>query len=226
MHAENFIEIKTRNTRKKGLTFGVDALDKLEQEQSNPLILPLYNRTVAPVNEYKNAYSTWFTARNFYRGKTAAFEQKVAAIPSKCERWEAFLLTTFPKSSPQYISVFPNGRAAVYSGTYEDKTAKLQALANSFGTITLPTNPQAEVQTFHDEMKQLRTDQQMAEDAYDQASDIVEAKRLVMCTMLYKNYGALIDIFGETPDEVNRFFEWSIFAAPSDEEEDGPPPPP
>lgn len=210
MEAENFIERLTRSTKKKLRMFAEDHYAALDEEKTNPLIQPLYDRTVTLHTDYKSDYDVWFSKRGIYKGKTAEFEGILLQLPDKVAVWEAFVIITHPRESPTYIQIFPNGRSTFSRGTYEDRVSKVQALFNTLDTIAFANNPKADVQTFYNLMNTTRVAQQSAEQGVDNLSDSLEAKRISLSSLLYGNYGLLIDIFRDTPDEVNRFYDYSI----------------
>ena len=217
---ENWLYNKTKNNRKKMLLFVHNHYNALDNEKVDPLILNLFNRTTTPHLEFNAAYDDFSFKKAVRKGLTAAFENKVAGIPDKATVWEAPIVVAYGKGSPEYIQLFPNGRTGLYKGSYEVVISNVHTFYNTLDTMTFTNNPVADVLAYYNEMTATRAQGLNAEEGIDAASDLLNAKLLPLAETIFGNWGALIDIFRATPDEANRFFDYSILKSKVKDEEE------
>jgi hypothetical protein len=220
LEIENFIWIKTETSRKKMRIFGTNLYNALDAEKANPLILALFNRTTTPHTDFIDAFNDFTTKNALRKGLTAAFTGLFAGLRKKVEGWEALVVVTYPRENPTYIQIFPNGRAGLYQGGYEAVIGKLNAFHSVLDPLVFAGNPKADVLDYITQMTTARSRQLSGEESIDAASDLLIAKHRAYANIIFGNYGALIDIFRDTPDEANRFFDFSILKRHIKDEEE------
>lgn len=190
--------------------FGENSYNAFSEESSDPLITPLFNRLTPVRDDFNNSYEFFITKNSLRIGLTATMEGKKKSLPKIIEGWEANIIVAYPKDTQDYIQCFPYGKTYIYEGGYETIGSKLRSLHSVLDSKTFPSNPKAAVLTYWTEWAAARSSQLAAMQAVDVASDDIKAKHISYSNMLYRNWGALIDIYYENPDLVNRFFDYSI----------------
>ena len=154
------------------------------------------------------------------KGYTALFKGFVSGLPAKIEDWEAIIVITHKRETPTYIQIFPRGRKGIYTGGYETVISNLNSFYSVLDSLTFPNNPKADIQTHITSMTTARSQQLAADELVDAASDILTAKHIAYAEIIFGNWGSLIDKFRATPDEANRFFDYSILKSHIGDEEE------
>ena len=180
----------------------------------------MYNRTTTPHTEFISTFDD-FTSKNAIRkGFTVQFTGLMNGLIKKIESWEASVVVEYPRESPTYVQLFPNGRSGSYQGGYEAVIGKLNAFYLVLDPLPFAGNPKVDVQSYITQMTTSRSSQLNAEQGIDAASDLLTEKHHAYANIIFGNWGALIDIFRDTPDEANRFFDYSILKSHIKDEED------
>ena len=217
---ENWVWIRTEDSRKKLRIFGTNHYTALDEEKADPIILDLFNRTTTPHTEFISTFDD-FTSKNAIRkGFTVQFKGLINGLVKKIESWEASVVVEYPRESPTYVQLFPNGRAGLYKGGYEAVIGKLNAFYLVLDPLVFAGNPKVDVQAYITQMTTSRSSQLNAEQGIDAASDLLTEKHHAYANIIFGNWGALIDKFRDTPDEANRFFDYSILRSHIKDEED------
>lgn len=220
LEIENWVWKRTESSRKKMRIFGTNQYGALDEEKANPLILALFNRTTAPHTEFISTFDD-FTSRNAIRkGFTVQFTGLLSGLVKKVGSWEASVVVEYPRESPTYVQLFPNGRSGLYQGGYEAVIGKLNAFYLILEPLAFAGNPKVDVLDYIAQMTTSRSSQLNAEQGIDAASDLLTEKHHAYANIVFGNWGALIDIFRDTPDEANRFFDYSVLRSHIKDEED------
>ena len=185
----------------------------------------------APIKiAWDTAYQAWIAIRGTYKGKTQAWEMKLADLSTlRIKQWDITIQGTFLEGTGEYTQLLPNGRAPFQSGAYDLRLAEVKALQNRLLTVSpaVPalTTLAATIGTYHAEMKTLRDSQQGAEQQVDSLSTLLEIQRLAAATVMYKNLGRLMEKFSDMPVRIEDYYDMNYIrdgaAAPP---EDVPPP--
>ena len=224
-YLENQFNNATRGSFRLMLTVTNDHYAKLVAQQADADILALLNRTEPVHQAFLNAYSNWKTQQALYKSATQTMKNLRDELAGKHARqWDAAIMVQYDKGTAEHTALLPNGRSPFQSGTYDQRISAVKTLGETLDDYAPLAALKTTVDGFYTTIKNARDAQQGKENTSAQASTDLEVARIDIATMLYRNFGALIDKFGETPDNVSNYFEVSLLqsksnAAPPTEEE-------
>jgi hypothetical protein len=201
----------TKGSFKRMLSICNQHLAFLEAEKSDPVILRLYNNTKEYVEKFNSDYSTWGAAKASLKGETFRFQNSLKEISQKLIRWNVGVQKWYNEKTPEYKAIFPNGRIGFYSGTYEQRINELEALKIQLSKYVVLSEILADVIDYTNKLKACRNIQQQKAEQIDNASEILENKRILLSQVLYGNLGMLMCKFSHQPDIINKFFNLNPF---------------
>jgi hypothetical protein len=161
--------------------------------------------------DFSEKYSTWVSRRGSYKSATAAFTNTMDSISKGVSQgWENTIVGFYPQGSVRYIELFPQGRAKLGKGAYDQRLILLDAFVQAMGSDANLATLKTAVQAFVTTLKTLRDDQQTLEGQVPQASADVEAARMACAVGMYSNLGMLMSLFKDNPLLVGTFWELSL----------------
>jgi hypothetical protein len=168
---------------------------------------------------YNNAYGVWETQRKMIQtSHTQDFETAFATYAPKMRLWKEDL-NVLLRSEPLYLSqLFPSGRITLY--TDGPQQARIGALQN-FKTILDPIpidalEPiKAEVTALLDLIVSKHIIKNRQLENTEAATSTLELQRIAACTALYRVQAKLMDLYAETPVEVERFIPVDLLSRAS-----------
>lgn len=202
-------------------TFFADAQSRLVNgAKKEAEIQPLLDRTTPLYKEWNTQYTTWLASKGIYGGNTDTWESITNELKAtKYTEWRAAIISAGIKpKSATYNVLLPNGSKFFHSGRYERRTAEVKTLLNQFDTLT-ETNYtplqwsilaacKTDIATFYDRMKTARETQQESEKNAADAPIGLKQAHTNLCNMLYRNLGLLMDLYPDSPEKIDAFYEW------------------
>ena len=208
--------VATRDNYKKALKLSNyhDAALKtvLDSDPANPDFILLYNRYHPIHLEYVEAYNKWKAAGGQQEGQTLNLEQQLELLINKVGRWDAQVQVVFDKKSPEYKSIFPNGRAPFNTGSSVTRVQAVQTLGIVLGTFALPplVALKADVDAFYLSLDTTLDTQEGSKLITKERSEQLESKRILAMTEQYRNLGYWINLNAENPELIAPLFDLSI----------------
>ncbi len=201
IYLSNVIDNTTKRNFKNALTIVADHMSKMAADApSDPEIKELYDRTKPLADSYASNYSSSILAKTVYSSQTQNFEEKINDLyEQKLKVWDADVQKVYLEGSVEYNAILGMGRSAFRQGTYEQRLAKVKALADGLKAYPELAELQAKVETFYQELWNARDLQQQKEGKVTEASKALEKARKDVVTMVFGNLGALIDKFQGRP---------------------------
>jgi len=211
IYISNTFDSNTKTSYKKMLTIGADTLSALENEQSDPDILAMFNELDPVYSSYASIYANWETASGIRKSKTQTVETLLnEQLPIELRKWEGVVRAVYVEDSPQERAIFPNKRKPFLDGTYEQRilaiTTLINALTEDGSFAALIVN----VQSFYNTVSSARNLQQQKEDAVEEQSDLLENQRVLLAQTLHGILGLLIHKYRTDAVQVERFFDLSL----------------
>jgi len=230
----NQFEVQTVGNYKKMYILSTDHYGKLQNESQNeppaipgiilPTIQDLLDRFEPVEREYEVRYTAWSNARGIYKGETDRFEQFLEELKeNKVPRWETLVMVEFPKGSPDFVIIFPQGRKPFNNTNRDLRIAEIERFANSLQNYPQLVAVMNDALAFYTQISQTRDHQQAMEDDVKLKSDALEAQRQLVAEEMYLNLVILLTKFYKTPTDVERFFELQLIRSTTISDDDGAP---
>lgn len=207
----NQFDNATKGTYKKADILFADHYAKLDAHKSDTDILPLFNRLKTVKEVWDGIYSDWIAADAKYSGETDRVEEMLAELSgAKISQWDAKVQAVFLEKTPDYVIIFPKGRAPYQTGTYERILAETDSLGGRLDKYSDLAALATEVKAFAVQLNDARDAQQSEESLLSKASTTLEAQRVIVCNIMYANLGRLIDKFYTEPQNITNYFQLSL----------------
>lgn len=223
---ENQFDIITRHSRRRMNVIALDHLTKLGSIKGNVHVTALYTRTQPLVTTWTEQYGLWVNTKAIHEGVNRQVEGKLEELTStKVGKWDSAVLNAYPLQASKYQLIFPLGRTPFLVGTPDERVLELRALAARIRSMGDLDSLAREIEVFSTDLEALRTVQQRLEEEVVGAREALEPHRQLLATMLYRNLGALIEIYAEDPSQIGVFYDFQLLQEPgTPDEDDGPGP--
>ncbi len=174
---------------------------------SQPLLVAIYNRYHPLHQTLVTEYNAWKNAGGSQEGQTLNVQQQLDLAVGKLNGWDARVQIVFAKGTPNYLSIFPNGRKPFTKGSIDNRI-------NAFDTLALALTPhvalasvKTEVAATYVILDGARDTQEGAKGTTKTGSGLVEAARVAAMKMQYRNLGFCMDNFSEQPMYIESLFD-------------------
>ena len=174
---------------------------------NDPDLEPLGLRYTPLHNNLVKEYNTWKNAGGQQSGSTLNLDQLMALVYGKLDNWEPRIQVVHPKSTPRYKEIFPNGRKPFTKGKIDERIEAVNTLQTNIGTDAALVAVHTEVATYYTDLDTARDQQSGKKGGKKTGSLVLSTAIEAAMVMQYRNLGALIDKFGETPELVAPFFD-------------------
>lgn len=200
----------TKNSYKKFYILSADHLSKLKNGVNNyPICTILLNRYEPLHLNFTKAMSDWQNANNFYKAATSKVDSIQTDLVKQVGIWEVNVLNVYYLDTPEYITLFPNGRSPFQIGGREQRIMAVETLATALQNYPLLSNLQSTVANFLAMYKDERDKQQQLEQTIPIKSKEIEDTHAAAADMMNRNLALLINEFG-TDYLITSFFELDI----------------
>ncbi len=225
-YLSNVFDNVTKHNFKRMLTIVADHLSKLASKSSDPEIQEIYDRTRPARDTYASNYSGSILAKKRYSSETQHFEEKIAELTDvKLKGWDLAVQRVFPEGSIEYKAIFNHGRTAFRQGTYEQRIAELQAMAQVLKDYPELAETQVDVETFCNDLEGIRDVQQQKEGKVTEASKDLEVARAAVANIIFANLGLLINKYRGNLSKVEEYFDLSLLRSANGNGNGNPQPP-
>lgn len=211
----------TKDSYYRANTFFEDSNSRLVNgANKNADIQPLLNRTMPLYKAWNTQYVAWIASKGTYGGNTDTWESLTNELSAtKYTDWKAAIIAAGIKpKSAIYKMLLPNGHKFFHSGRYERRTAEVKTLLNQFETLketdysalqwSILTACKTDIATFYDKMTTARNTQQESEKNATDAPIELKQAHTNLCNMLYRNLGLLMDMYPDSPEKIDAFYQW------------------
>jgi hypothetical protein len=210
-YASNQFDRTTFDNYKLMSILSPDHTARLEAENSDPDIMALWNAYKPLDLAFATAYASWIAAKGFYKGSTASVDQLLATLSStKIKQWDAQVQGVFLEGTPDYIAIFPSGRAPFQEGAKDQRINEVQSLGIRLNVYPALAATETDVNNFYATLLSARNTQQTKEMGVSTGSGDVETARINSAVQMYFTLGTLMAKFKDDPSQIERFWQMSL----------------
>jgi len=155
-------------------------------------------------------YTKLATERALRKGHTASLDQLLAALPNEAEDWEYIVLGEYKKGTPEYISIFPNGRAPFGKGSKDARIQAVKTLGENLAPHAALAGLKTTVDDHYTTLDNSRDTQLGTKGDVAALSANLDASRIVAMRNLYRLLGGLIAKYYQTPGLIAPFFDLAL----------------
>ncbi len=207
-YLQNQFVVATRDNFKKAVKLSnYHDADLNAKKATQPLLVAIYNRYHPLHLTLITEYNSWKSSQGSQKGKTSALEQLLEATYLNMNAWDVQVQVVFPKGTPEYISIFPEGRKPFTKGSVDERI-------NAYDTLAKNLEPYAPLATTRDAVAESYAALDAARDAQEGSkgnvkvdSGKVDAARMAVMTMQYRNLGFAMDNFTDNIDYIESMFD-------------------
>lgn len=205
----------TKSNFKRMVQLSRDLHDKLFKQSGDLDIQPLYNLLLPQYVSFNKLYAQVQNNWALYQASTLSVENLFAELNRKIKRWEAWILTEFDDSSPEYLSLLPNYKAPFQSGPYDIRLQMLAAFEMGLAAYPQLGNVLLDVQQFRINIEATRTKQQGFEQNDAELRQSLEGARIDLAVAMHRILGGLIQLYAHNTAHIETFFELRYLQAPT-----------
>ena len=207
-YIDNQFEVNTKSSYKKALILS-NYHDAALQAQSaaNPTLLPLYTRYHPLHLAYVDQYNSWKKAGGAQQGQTLNLEQQLDIAYTNLDDWDVQVQVVYKKTTPEYKSIFPDGRKPFTKGGIDGRINAYDTLGKSMDGDAALAAIKTQVDTAFATLDTARDTQEGAKSTKTGSSQQVDIARAAAMNMQYRNMGFIIDnFFDSRVMECNSLF--------------------
>ena len=176
-YLNNTFLIITENSTKLMMILSPDFRARLQAESGDADILAMLNLFIPIDDALSAAFQEWTSAGAFYKGATLAFENKLAElIDIKLDQWIPQVQVVYADGTPEYLTLFPNGRAPFNKGPYDIRINSVKSLGENLAAYPGLAATKTDVDSFYTTLLSTRADQQQKEEIVRTKSDLLEVE--------------------------------------------------
>lgn len=180
------------------------------KKETEPLLVPIYDRYHPLHLNLVNEYNTWKGAGGSQEGQTLNVEQLLEQSYLKIAQWDVMIQVTGPqffKGTPNYLALFTNGRNSFSKGTIDGRINAYDTLAKNMMPFAPLSTIMAQVADTYTDLDKARDAQLGAKGTVMIGSGKVEAARVIAMTMQWRNLGFAMDAFFDKPKYIESMFD-------------------
>lgn len=210
-YTQNQILNALENSYKATNIFAKDHVSSLANFKTDSDIIFLYDRTALVYDTFQVKYTLWKKAVSFYKGATSIVDSllldyRTVLVP----RWDIKIQNEYMASTPEYLTLIPNGRTGMYAGGKDSQIQTIRTLAESLLEYSNLATLQKEVNNCYVKVEEERDKQQQREQSVQDAADELRKAQTAICVMMYRNLGRLMDKYAEEPLFITKFFQLNL----------------
>lgn len=117
----------------------------LMAQTNNPVFNPIYNRYHTLHLNFVQKYNDWKSQGGSQEGETLIVSQQLTIAYAKIDAWDVAIQVVYPKTTPRYKSIFPNGRKPFNQSGITSRVNAYQTLSQNIGADPALLTVKAEV---------------------------------------------------------------------------------
>lgn len=207
-YLQNPFENVSKRNKKNMYLMATDHFDKLFARSSDATIAALYNYGKPYFDDFKAQYSKTQNVNAIYQMHTLEVQTLLKKLQSKLIRqWDTKIQVVIDKKLPDYLSLLPKGRTPFQTGAIELRINNVKALANQLENYPSLAALRAEIDDFHAQLLQLRSEQQGAEYLVQSNLVTLEKTRADLAQAMHSILAGLIQRYIGNLGVVESFYE-------------------
>jgi len=201
----------TRDNYKKAVKLSnYHDADLNTKKATEPLLVPIYNRYHSLHQRLVTEYNAWKSAGGSQEGQTLNLDQLLDLAVGMLPQWEVDVQAAgaaFLKGTPNYKTIFPNGRKSFTRGSLDDRINAFDTLAKNMIPFPPLAALMATVAGVYTNLDGARDAQEGAKGTVKTGSGKVETARAAAMTMQWRNLGFSMDAFFDKIDYIESMFD-------------------
>ena len=179
----------------------------LENQQSDPAILPLYNYYHPIHVSFENAYSIWDSQWGLQIGSTLGVKEVLQNMTKNLNTWISQIhVAGIAKGTPEYISLFGKGRYPFQNGSIMNRIIAVEVLGLALDDYPTLAAVKTQVDNYAQQLKDARENQSIKKITTRNNSSDLEDQRIAMCKAQYYVLGGLMQKYVDEPQSIQRYF--------------------
>lgn len=171
------------------------------------ILIPIYNRYHSVHLTLVSEYNQWKSAEGSQEGQTLNLRQLLSSTYNKMNAWDVAVQNHYLKGTPQYQSIFPNGKKPFTTGSIDERINAYDTLAKNMVPYSDLNAVMDEVSDAYKNLNGARNQQEGAKGSVKSGSGRVEAARIAAMNMQYRNLGFAMDNFSDDPNYIASMFD-------------------
>ena len=179
----------------------------LNAQQSYPAILALYNYYHPIHVSFENAYAKWDAQMGQQKGSTLGVKELLKSMTQNLNSWILQInVAGILKDTPEYSSLFANGRYPFQNGSIMDKINAVEVLGLSLAKYPTLVAVKTQVDNYCQQLNAARQNQLGKKSSTRTNSTGVEMERQKMCIAQYYVLGGLMQNYADEPQKIQSYF--------------------
>jgi hypothetical protein len=180
------------------------------KKASEPLLVPIYNRYHLLHQALINEYNAWKSAGGMQEGQTLNLDQLLEDAVKLLPQWEVDVQAAGPaflKGTPNYVTIFPDGRKPFTTGSLDIRILAFKTLSTNMSPFVPLAALATTVMTTYTNLDGARDAQEGAKGTVKTDSGKVETARVNAMTMQWRDLGFSMDAFWDKPNYIESMFD-------------------
>jgi hypothetical protein len=221
-YLSNQVKIRTKGRGKLMVIFAVDHKTKLSASKDAD-VLRLLEDFLPVITFFLLQYDSRISAKAARKSATAAIKALLTDLKkNKVPAWDVKIQTIYPKKTPGYIALLPQGRKGLNTGGMEKRISELTAFIDNCGNNADLAQIKTEAQAALTAITAARDLQQSKEGLITELAVKVEEGRISLANYIYRNLGFLMYKFFDNPSMIEAYFEFSLLRQRVSKKDDEP----
>lgn len=207
----NTFNNSTKRSKKKMYLIANDHDTRLEAGIGDPDIEEIYNLTHPDVVNYQMLMTQWESGKSIGKSKTRTWQEEMDDITDETlDVWEGQVAYHYPRKTPTFIAIFPNGRTAFTNGKYEERLLALDVLSLTLGEYPVLAALKTDVDAKITVIRAARNQQRVQYGKVGMKSNEVEQARVALAELLDNNLCKLKIKYRKNLSIVENYFDLSL----------------
>jgi hypothetical protein len=207
---DQFLNSTHRNYKKAVKLSNYHDADLNIKKVTEPLLVPIYNRYHPLHLALINEYNAWKSAGGAQEGQTLNLDILLQDAIDMLPQWEVDVQAagpTFLKGTPNYQTIFPDGRKPFTSGGIDLQVLAFNTLSANMAPFVPLAALSAAVLTLYTNLDAARDAQEGAKGTVKTDSGKVNTARINAMTMQWRNLGFAMDAFWDKLEYIESMFD-------------------
>lgn len=194
--------------------FSKDHISKLRKgHRGNTIIQDLLTRIEPFYDEFAKLYDAWHFASRRYAGYTRAVNDLLNELQgSKIRRWDILIQVVYDIDTREYYELLPYNRKPFQNGSIDGRILATKQLANNLTAFPNLADVQVKVDTFYQQIEEVRDKQQQYEQEVRNSSNVLKVAQENLIDELFYNLSILRAVHYKKTSDVTGFFQMDIIS--------------
>lgn len=203
---DNFVMNATRNNMAKFATVSTE----VDAALNGSGFTSLYNDYHPQHLGFMNAYSVGKNQKGDLKKDTATLQALLKGLVPAVANWAYTIEGVYKKGTPEYLAIFPRGRAAFYKGKQVDRVAAVHQLSLSLTGIASLASVKTSVDTYYTNLNAALVTQKTSKSTTNVKRTLLEQQWQNACESMYYVIAGLMQQFNNNTQEVANYIPFHL----------------